>query len=124
MTQAKMSEHDHLITIEPNPNLVRVLLNGQIVADTRRALTLRETGYDLVHYIPRDDVNMDMLEHSSRATFCPYKGDAAYFSIRAGNRLAENAVWTYEDPHSALAEIKDRLAFYPRMVDAIQEVPQ
>ena len=73
-------------------------------------------------YIPRADVAMEALTRSDHSTHCPYKGDASYFSIAAGGKSAENAVWSYEQPFPAMAQIKDRLAFYRNRVDGIEEV--
>jgi len=113
----------HPISIEVNPNRVRVLFNGRVVADTMRALTLREATLPPVQYIPREDADMSLLERTSHKTHCPYKNDAAYYTIRTGGRVAENAVWTYEEPYLAVAAIKGRLAFYPGRVDRIEELP-
>jgi uncharacterized protein (DUF427 family) len=107
---------DHPITIEPNPMRVIVEVHGQIIADTRHALTLRESTYAAVQYIPRNDVNMSLLQRTDHATYCPYKGDCAYFSIPVGGERTVNAVWTYESPYVAVAPIKDHLAFYPDRV--------
>ena len=115
---------DHPITIEHNPKRVVVSIGGTVLADSRDALTLREAGYPAVQYIPRKDVDMTLLERSAHATYCPYKGDCAYFSIPSGGERAINAVWTYEAPYDAVAAIRDCLAFYPRRVDAIEERPQ
>jgi uncharacterized protein (DUF427 family) len=114
---------ERLITIEPNPHRVRVLFNGCVVADTKHALTLREEGYRPVQYLPRRDVDMSLLGRTSHQTHCPYKGDAAYYTIRAAGREAANAVWTYEEPLAGIAAIRDHLAFYPSRVDRIEEVP-
>ena len=111
---------DHPITIEPNPSHVVVTLGGKIIADTRDALTLREAAYPAVLYIPRKDVDMTLLERTDHATYCPYKGDCGYFSIPSGGERAVNAVWTYENPYEAVAQIKDHVAFYPDRVDAIE----
>jgi uncharacterized protein (DUF427 family) len=111
------------ITIEPNPSRVRVLFDGRVVADTTRALSLKEASLPPVQYIPREDADMALLERTAHKTHCPYKGDAAYYTIRAGGRTAENAVWTYEAPYPAVAAIKGHLAFYPDCVDRIEEVP-
>ena len=111
---------DHPITISRNSRRVRVRFAGRVVADTTRALTLQETGYPPVHYIPRADAEMKALTPTAHHTHCPYKGDASYFSIAAGGRSAENAVWSYETPFPAVAEIKDYLAFYPNRVDTIE----
>jgi len=107
---------DHPITIEHNPARVVVEVNGQIIADTRQALTLRESTYGAVQYIPRKDVNMSLLQRTDHATYCPYKGDCAYFSIPIGGERTVNAVWTYEAPYAAVAAIQDHLAFYPDRV--------
>ncbi len=114
---------DHPITIAPNPNRVVVTLGGHTLADSTRALTLSEASYAPVHYIPRDDVDITLLEPSAHATYCPYKGDASYFSIRAGAQSVDNAVWCYEAPYEAVAAIKGHLAFYRKHVDAIGERP-
>ena len=118
----KIPGPDHPITIAPNPERVRVTFNGRIVAETARALTLREASYAPVQYIPRADVDMALLKRTAHASHCPYKGDAAYFSVTAGGRTAENAVWTYETPFPAMAAIKDHVAFYPNRVDKIEEL--
>jgi uncharacterized protein (DUF427 family) len=114
---------DNPITIEANPKRVRVLFNGRVVADTTRALALKETGLPPVQYIPREDAEMSLLERTAHKSHCGYKGDAAYYTIRVDERTAENAVWTYEDPYPAVAAIKGCLAFYPDRVDRIEELP-
>jgi uncharacterized protein (DUF427 family) len=117
----KLPGPDHPITIVPNPKRVRVTFNGRVVADTRRALTLREATYPAVLYIPRADVDMALLARTAHATHCPYKGDASYFTLAVGGRVSENAAWSYEAPYPAMAEIKERLAFYPGRVEGIEE---
>ena len=115
----KIPGPDHPIAITRTPQRVRVTLGGQVVADTTRALALQEASYPVVLYVPREDADMALLEASPRSTHCPYKGDASYYSIAAGGKRAENAVWSYEDPFPAMAEIKGHLAFYPDRVDSI-----
>lgn len=129
MTQAdiggrpiKLPGPDHPITITHNPRRVVVKAGGRIIADTRRALTLQEANYPAVQYIPRVDVEMSLLERTDHATYCPYKGNCAYYSIPAGGERAANAVWSYENPHDAVAQIKRHLAFYVDRVDAIDMV--
>ena len=117
----KVPGPEHPITIEPNARRVRVVFNGETVADSADALTLREASLAPVFYFPREDVNMALLERTSRSTHCPYKGDAAYYSIRAGGRTAENAVWSYEQPYPAVAAIAGRLAFYRERVSLLEE---
>jgi uncharacterized protein (DUF427 family) len=118
----KLPGPDHPITIEPNARRVRVTFNGRVVADTRHALTLKETTLRPVQYIPREDVDMSLFARTTHSTHCPYKGDAAYYSLKVDGRTAENAVWTYETPFPAMAQIKDYLAFYPDRVERIEEV--
>lgn len=113
---------DHPITITPNPRRVVVTVAGRIVADTRRALTLQEASYPAVQYIPREDVDVSLLQRTDHATYCPYKGECAYYSIPVGGERTVNAVWTYENPYEAVAAIKAHLAFYPDRVDAIEQL--
>lgn len=113
---------DHPITITPNPRRVVVKVAGRIVADTRRALTLQEASYPAVQYIPREDVDMSLLQRTDHATYCPYKGECAYYSIPVGGERTVNAVWTYENQYEAVAAIKAHLAFYPDRVDAIEQL--
>jgi uncharacterized protein (DUF427 family) len=96
----KIPGPDHPISIDANPSRVVVTVDGKVIADTRDALTLREASYPAVQY-------------------CPYKGDASYYSIPAGGDRSLNAVWTYETPFEAMAQIKDYVAFYPDRVDEI-----
>jgi uncharacterized protein (DUF427 family) len=96
---------------------------GQVVADSRSALSLREGSYPAVQYIPRQDVDLTLLERTDHQTYCPYKGDASYFTIPAAGAAGTNAVWTYESPHDAVHQIKDHVAFYPDRVDSIEELP-
>jgi uncharacterized protein (DUF427 family) len=110
---------DHPITVEREPGRVVVTLGGRVIADSTRTLTLREASYSAVHYIPREDVEMGLLERTSHATYCPYKGECAYYSIPFGGERSRNAVWTYETPYPAVAAIANHLAFYPDRVDAI-----
>src|SRR5258708_20857825 len=104
---------NHPITIEHNPNRVVVTVADHVVADTRDALVLREAGYPAVHYVPRNDVDMALLERTEHATYCPYKGDCSYFSIPLGGDRSPNPVWSYDAPYAALTLIKDHLAFSP-----------
>ena len=115
----KISGPDHPISIETNLSRVVVKVGGRIVADTRSALTLREASYPAVQYIPRRDVDMAALVRSEHTTYCPYKGDASYYSIPAGGNRSKNAVWTYETPFEEMAQIKDYVAFYADRVDEI-----
>jgi uncharacterized protein (DUF427 family) len=119
----KLPGPDHPITIDRNPARVVVVVGGRIVADTRKALSLREATYGPVQYIPRADVDMSLLERTQHATYCPFKGECAYYSVPAGGERSVNAVWTYEAPFPAVAAIAGHLAFYPDRVEAIEERP-
>src|ERR1700720_3604905 len=110
---------DHPISIEPNLSRVVVTVGRQVIADSRAALTLREASYPPVQYFPREDVDMAALTRSEHTTYCPYKGEASYYSIPAGGDRSLNAVWTYETPFQAMAQIKGYVAFYPDRVDEI-----
>jgi uncharacterized protein (DUF427 family) len=114
------------ITVEPNPKRIRVVFNGRVVAESKRAVTLREASLRPVQYIPREDADASFLERTGHRSHCPHKsaGDAAYFTLRVDGRVAENAVWSYEDPFPALAAIKGHLAFYPDRVDRIEEIAE
>ena len=111
---------DHPITVQPAQKRVRVTFGGATIADSRRALVLQEAGYRPVFYIPRADADMAALTRTAHHSHCPYKGDASYFSIAAGGKTADNAVWSYEEPYPAVAAIKGHLAFYPERVDSIE----
>ena len=111
---------DHPISIDANPSRIVVTVGGKVIADTSDALTLREASYPAVQYIPRRDVDMAALMRSEHTTYCPYKGDASYYSIPAGGDRSLNGVWSYETPFEAMAQIKDYVAFYSDRVDEIR----
>jgi uncharacterized protein (DUF427 family) len=118
----KVPSPAHPIAVMPNAKRVRVTFAGKTIAETTRALTLKEATYPAAQYIPREDVNMSALTPTTHVTHCPYKGEASYFSISVGPRLRENAVWSYETPFPAVKEIAGYLAFYPNRVDKIEEL--
>jgi uncharacterized protein (DUF427 family) len=119
--QIKVPDPNHPISIERNPARLVVSVADRVIADTRNALTLREADYPAVEYIPREDVDLSELKRTDHATYCPYKGDCSYYSIPAGGTKSINAVWTYENPYPAVAQIKGHVAFYPDRVDDIAE---
>jgi uncharacterized protein (DUF427 family) len=119
--QIKIPGPDHPISIQHNSARVVVSVAGRVIADTRNALALREADYPPVQYIPREDVDLTQLERTDHATYCPYKGDCTYYSIRTGGRKSINAVWSYEYPFPAVAQIRGHVAFYPERVDEIAE---
>jgi uncharacterized protein (DUF427 family) len=108
---------DYRITFEPSPRRVRVVFAGEVIADSTDAHLLFETRHLPVYYFPRRDVRFDLLVPTDHHTYCPYKGDCSYWSIKAGGRIAENAVWGYPDPYEEMLAIKDYVAFYWNKVD-------
>jgi uncharacterized protein (DUF427 family) len=119
--QIKVPGPDHPIFIQRNPARIVVSVASSVIADTRDAVTLREADYPPVQYIPREDVDLSQLKRTDHVTYCPYKGDCNYYSVPAGGRKSVNAVWTYENPYAAVAQIKGHVAFYPDRVDKISE---
>ncbi|PZM16176.1 DUF427 domain-containing protein [Rhizobium tubonense] len=116
----KIPGPDHPITISHAASHIVVSAGGRVVADSRNALSLQEAGHPAVLYIPRADVDLSQLSRTDHRTYCPYKGDCSYYSIPAGGERSQNAIWTYESPYDAVAEIKDHMAFYPNRVDSIE----
>ena len=119
--EPKIPGPDHPITIEPTGTRVVARVGSQIIADTTRALTLREANYPPVQYIPLDDVDQTLLAPSAAATYCPYKGDASYYSIAAADGILADAVWSYREPYEAVADIAGRVAFYTDRVEIVVE---
>ena len=117
----KLPGPDHPITITRNPRRVRVTAGDLVIAESAKALTLKEARYPAVQDLPREDANMALLERTDRTTHCPYKGDASYYSIKVDGKTLDNAIWTYETPFPAMTEISGHLAFYPDKVK-IEEV--
>ncbi|MFJ5264440.1 DUF427 domain-containing protein [Streptomyces sp. NPDC088387] len=98
----------HTITIEQSTQRVRAVRDGQVLADSSKALVLHETGCPARYYIPAEDVRLDLLAPSDTHTFCPFKGTASYWSLPD----APDLVWGYPDPNADVARIKDHLCFY------------
>ena len=107
---------DYRVDLEPSGRRVVVRFDGEVVVDTESALVVRETKHDPVLYYPRQDVRMRLLERTDHETFCPFKGEASYWTLSASGRRDENAVWSYEDPFDQVAGLKDYVAFYPDRV--------
>ena len=116
-----MQTADHPIRLEPATRRWRAYFNHHVIADTDDALILREANLPPVVYFPRKDVSMEFMGRTNHQTHCPYKGDAAYYTIEAGGRAVENAVWTYETPFPGVADIAGYLAFYPNKVEITED---
>jgi uncharacterized protein (DUF427 family) len=108
----------HPITIEPTQGRVQVRVNGELVADTSAALELREATLPVVQYIPLTDVVHERLTRTDTSTYCPFKGEAGYYSVTtAAGDVVEDAIWFYEQPYPAVAEIAGHVAFYPNKAE-------
>jgi uncharacterized protein (DUF427 family) len=108
---------DHVLYFEDSPRRVRVVLGGETVADSRRVKLMHETRHLPIYYFPEEDVRMDLLETTDHTTTCPFKGEASYWSVRVGEAVAENAVWSYPEPIESAPPIAGYLAFYWRKMD-------
>jgi len=108
---------DHRVDLEPSSKHIRVKVGGEVIADSVRPLTVLETNHEPVTYFPRQDVRFDLLERTSQRTFCPFKGEASYWTIRTKSDTLENAVWGYEEPFAEVDRLKDYVAFYADRVD-------
>jgi uncharacterized protein (DUF427 family) len=119
----KVPGPDHPITVTPTGERVVVKAGDRVIASSDNALTLQESTYPAVQYVPLGDVDAAVLERTSHATHCPYKGDASYYSLVLDGEKKENAVWTYETPFDAVSEIAGHVAFYPNQVEITLQSP-
>ena len=115
---AKIPDSAHPITINPTGSRVTVRVGGVTVADTDRALSLAEASYPVVQYIPIEDVDQSLLDRTTTQTYCPYKGDASYYSVKIPDGTTEtDVIWAYEHPYPSVAEIAGHVAFYPNRAE-------
>lgn len=119
--EENLSNGTHRVHVETSPRRVRVKFNGETIADSKRAVLLRETGHLPVYYFPPEDVRQDVLEPTDLHTHCPFKGEASYWTVRVGDAVAENAMWGYQDPLPEREDIRGYRAFYWDKVDAWYE---
>jgi uncharacterized protein (DUF427 family) len=108
---------EHPITVTPTGRHVVVRVNGEVVAETDAALTLQESTYPAVQYVPLGDVSPSALTRSDTTTYCPYKGEANYYHLSAAGDTVDDAIWTYEQPYPAVAQIAGHVAFYASKAD-------
>lgn len=113
---------EHRVDLLPEARQVRVTFAGTVVADSRAAVRCEETGHGPVHYLPEKDVRLDLLHATEHKTYCPFKGDCSYWTIEAGGKQAENAVWGYRAPYDEAKRLAGHYAFYPSRVDAIEVI--
>lgn len=114
-----LEQPDYGIRTEPAGKRVRVTFAGKVVAESDRALVFIEPRHDPVYYLPREDADMALLSPTDNHSHCPWKGHASYYTISAGGKTSENAVWSYEDPYPQIKQVTGHLAFYPDRVDEI-----
>jgi uncharacterized protein (DUF427 family) len=117
MPEMKVPGPDHPISVVADPRRLRVRYQGHVIGDSEKVLTLTEASYPPVAYFPREDISMEYLSRTEKVSYCPYKGEARYFTLLMDGHFAENAVWSYEDPFPAMDTIRGRLAFYPNQVE-------
>jgi uncharacterized protein (DUF427 family) len=104
----------HPITVRPTGSRVTVRVGGSVIAESDNALSLAEASYPVAQYIPLADVDQSVLERTATQTYCPYKGDASYYTVKTPDGTAEtDVIWTYEKPYPSVAEIAGHVAFYP-----------
>ena len=111
----------HRITLSDVPQRVEVSYHGVVLADSDNVLLLRESGHAPVMYFPPGDVDQTKLTGSSHHTFCPFKGEASYYSLQHGERVVENIAWYYPEPIEGMERIRDHVAFYADQVTFKQE---
>jgi uncharacterized protein (DUF427 family) len=117
--EIKIPGPDHPITIEPTPGRVVVRVNGVIIAHTACALTLQESTYPGAQYIPLADVKPELLKRTATSTYCPFKGQASYYTLTLPDGDLTDVIWTYEQPHEAAAALAGHVAFYPNRVEIV-----
>lgn len=118
------SQHPgHQVKTRPVAMRVRITFDGKVIADTREAVCLDESGHAPVYYVPRRDVDMARLVRTDHQTYCPFKGHASHYSLATDGRTEQDAVWSYEQPFDEVDVIRGLLAFYPRKVDRIEALP-
>ena len=109
------------VSFAPSPKRIRVSFGGEFVADSNEAMILSETGLAPTFYFPSNDVRFEFLEPSDYHTHCPFKGNATYWNLKAGDRSAENVIWSYEDPYEEGTAVKGYIAFDWDAMDAWHE---
>jgi uncharacterized protein (DUF427 family) len=111
---------EHRVDLHPDKSHVRVMFGGKVIADSTDPLRVEETGHGPVYYIPAKDMALDLMQKTEHTTYCPFKGAASYWTINAGGKTAENAIWGYETPYDETARLAGHYAFYGNRVDSIE----
>lgn len=116
-TGEKIPDASHPITVTPTVGQVVVSIGGEVIASSTSSLTLQEASYPPVQYVPLADIDPSLLARTETSTYCPYKGDAAYYSVQTSDGTVVDAGWTYDEPYDAVAGIAGHVAFYPNKVE-------
>ena len=111
---------EHRVDLHPDKSHVRVMFAGKVIADSTDALRVEETGHGPVYYIPSKDMSLDLMKKTEHTTYCPFKGSASYWTIVAGGKASENAIWGYETPYDETAALAGHYAFYGNRVDSVE----
>ena len=114
------SKPEHRVDLHPDSAHVRVMFGGKVIADSTDALRVEETGHGPVYYIPAKDMALDLMSKTAHTTYCPFKGTASYWTIKVGDKSAENAIWGYEAPYDETTALAGHYAFYDTRVDSIE----
>jgi uncharacterized protein (DUF427 family) len=114
-----VNKPEHRVDLHPDKSHVRVMFGGKVIADSTAALRVEESGHGPVYYIPAKDMALDLMQKTEHTTYCPFKGTASYWTINAGDKTAENAIWGYEAPYDETAQLAGYYAFYGNRVDSI-----
>lgn len=104
--------------LQPTNKHLKIIFNGEIIAETSVAFRVLETSHPPVYYFPPEDVRMEFLTEAGGSSFCEWKGRAGYYDLQVGERLVKAAAWFYANPTESFAEIKNYIAFYPSKMDA------
>lgn len=114
-----LNHPDHKVEISAPDFAVQVLLDGDVIAQTHRAVRLDEGNYPPRYYLPAQDVAMDRLSATDHTSHCPFKGDARYWTVITAERKVENGAWAYDAPFDECLALKGRIAFYSETIDVV-----
>jgi uncharacterized protein (DUF427 family) len=121
--EKKIPDASHPITVEPTEGHVRVLVGGTVIAESDASLTLREASYPPVQYVPLADIDASVLSRTETSTYCPFKGDASYYTVTTADGSVVDAGWTYDEPYDAVAPIATHVAFWPNRAEVLVDEP-
>jgi len=121
--ERKIPDASHPITVQPTPGHVRVLVGDTVIAESDSSLTLQEASYPPVQYVPLADIDASVLSRTETSTYCPFKGDASYYSVTTADGSVADAGWAYDEPYDAVAQIATHVAFWPGRAEVVVDEP-